>query len=142
MALIWGLTILVLAIVCWGGQTLSLFSPAVAEKYGLADKAHDVEPVFYADGRAEAAWDFLTLWTLGVAGLLLIFDVSAWAFFGLVGGAMYVYFAGRGVLVRRQMTRQGFRIGDESAVKTAYWALSIWGVAGLITLLAAILALN
>lgn len=141
MATIWGLMILALALVCWGGQTLAFFSPSVAQRYGLADKPQDVEPVFYADGRGEAAWDFLTLWTLGVAGLLLIVDASAWAHFGLIGGAMYVYFAGRGVLVRRQMSQHGMRIGSDSAVKTAYWALSIWGVAGLITLIAAAAAL-
>lgn len=141
MATIWGLTILALAVVCWGGQTLALFSPSVAERYGLADKAQDVEPAFYADGRGEAAWDFLTLWTLGVAGVLLIADASAWAFFGLIGGAMYVYFAGRGVLVRRQMSQHGIRIGSESTVRAAYWALSIWGIAGLVTLIAAIMAL-
>ena len=141
MGIIWGLFITALALVCWGGQTLALFSPSLAEKYGLTDNPEDVEPAFYADVRGEAAWDFLTLWTLGVAGLLLTVDASAWAFFGVVGGAMYVYFAGRGVLVRRQMTQRGMRIGSDSAIKTAYWALSIWGVAGLITLVAAIVTL-
>lgn len=141
MATIWGLVILALALVCWGGQTLALFAPSTAVKYGLTDDPQDVEPAFYADVRGEAAWDFVTLWTLGVAGLLLIVDASAWAYFGLIGGAMYVYFAGRGVLVRRQMSRRGMRIGSDASVKTAYWALSIWGIAGLITVVAAAAAL-
>jgi len=142
MAIIWGLIITALALVCWGGQTLALFSPATAERYGLADNADAVDPAFYADGRGEAAWDFITLWTLAVAGVLLLFDASAWAYFGLIGGAMYVYFAGRGVLARREMAHQGVLIGSESTVKTAYVALSIWGVAGLITMIAAIVALT
>ncbi|NND03698.1 MAG: hypothetical protein HKN91_13025 [Acidimicrobiia bacterium] len=141
MAVIWGLFITVLALVCWGGQTLALFSPSAAERFGLADRPGDVDAAFYADGRGEAAWDFVTLWTLGVAGVLLVVDATAWAYFGLIGGGMYVYFGGRGVLARQQMASQGIRIGDGSAVKTAYWALSIWGVAGLITLIAAFVAL-
>ena len=142
MATIWGVAILLLAAVCWGGQTLALFAPATAERLGLTDNPDDVDPAFYADVRGEAAWDFLTLWTLGVAGVLLILDASAWAIFGAIGGATYVYFGGRGVLVRREMTRRGLRIGTASAVKTAYWALSIWAVAGLITLIAAAVALT
>ena len=55
---------------------------------------------------------------------------------------MYVYFGGRGVLVRREMQRRGQRIGSESTVKIAYAALSTWGVAGLITVIAAIVALG
>lgn len=142
MAIAWGLVILLLAVVCWGGQTLALFAPSVAERYGLTDRQDNVEAAFYADLRGEAAWDFLTLWTLGVAGVLLMFDVAAWAYFGLAGGAMYIYFAGRGLLVRRELMRRGLRIGSEGEVKTALWALSIWGVAGVITLVAAVGALS
>ena len=142
MGVVWGLVIAVLALVCWGGQALSLFAPARAERYGLADAEAEVEPVFYADGRGEALWDTLTLWTLLVAGVLLIFDAAAWPYFGIVGGAMYVYFGGRGVLVRREMQRRGQRIGSEATVKTAYAALSIWGVAGFITVIAAVVALG
>lgn len=142
MAVIWGLFITALALVCWGGQALALFSPVTAERLGLAERAEDVDIAFYADGRGEAAWDFFTVWTLGAAGVLLTLGASSWAYFGLVGGAMYVYFGGRGVMVRREMLRHDIRMGSGSAVKTAFWALSIWGIAGMITLVAAIVALT
>lgn len=142
MGVVWGLVIAVLALVCWGGQTLALFAPAAAERYGLADVEADVDPVFYADGRGEALADTLTLWTLLAAGVLLVFDAAAWPYFGLIGGAVYVYFAARGIFVRREMQQRDQRIGSEAAVKTAFAALSIWGVAGLITVIAAIVALG
>lgn len=142
MGVVWGLVITALALVCWGGQALALFAPATAERLGLADVEADVDPLFYADGRGEALADTLTLWTLLVAGLLLVFDAAAWPYFGLIGGAMYVYFAARGVLVRREMLQRHQRIGSEATVKTAFAALTIWGVAGLITVIAAVIALG
>ena len=142
MGIIWGLVITALALLAWGGQTLSLFAPRMAERLSLTEVEDEVEPAFHADGRGEALWDFLTLWTLLVAGVLLVFDAAAWPYFGLVGGAFYVYFAGRGVLTRRELQRRDLRAGSEANLKNAYIMLPVWGVAGLITVVAAIVAVS
>lgn len=141
MGILWGVVIAALGLLCWGGQTLALFAPDHAARLGLADSEDQVEATFYADGRGEAAADFLTLWTLPAAGILLIFDAAAWPYLALIGGAMYVYFAFRGVLARREMMRQGLRIGSAGTVRIAFIALSVWGVTGLVTLIAAIVEL-
>ena len=94
----------------------------------------DVDATFWADVRGEAAWDALTLWTMVVAGALLVADVDTWAHFGLVGGGMYVYFAGRGLLVRRSLLRHRVRIGSPASVRTASIFLGIWGAMGLVTI--------
>jgi hypothetical protein len=54
---------------------------------------------------------------------------------------MYVYFAGRGVRTRLEMQRRGFRIGTAQSVRAAYILLPIWGVVGLMTIIAAAVAL-
>ena len=46
------------------------------------------------------------MWTLPLAGLLLIVGHEAWAWLGLVGGGMYVYFGGRGILTRLELQRR------------------------------------
>ena len=140
MGVIWGVVVALLAALCWGGQTLSLFAPDVAVRLTLTEPEDEVEPAFYADVRGEALWDFLTLWTLLVAGILLIVDAGAWPYFGIIGGAIYVYFAGRGVLARREMQRRGLRIGSAANVKSAYLMLPVWGMAGLVTMIAGIVA--
>jgi hypothetical protein len=101
-----------------------------------------VEPTYFADVRGEALWDTLTLWTTLIAGVLLILDVSAWAYFGLVGGGMYVYFAGRGIVTRRAMQQRGYRVGAAQNVRLGYLFLSIWGVMALTTITAAVVALS
>jgi hypothetical protein len=50
---------------------------------------------------------------------------------------MYVYFAGRGILTRLVMQRRGLRVGSAANVKIGYMFLSVWGVMGLVTIIAA-----
>lgn len=141
MQLLWGIAVLTLSILCWGGQALVCFAPASAVKLGLCEPESEVEPVFWADIRGEAYWDLLSLWTLAVAGVLLLVDHGAWRYFGLFGGGMYVYFAGRGVFARIAMQRRGLRIGSSGAVRLGLAFLVLWGLVGLVTAVAAALSL-
>ena len=141
MGVVWGVVILVVGLVAWGGQTLSLVAPQIAERYGLTETEASVAPAFYADVRGEALWDALTLWVLPVAGVLLIADAAAWPYFGLAGGAVYTYFGGRGIAARRAMQARQLPIGNPATVGSAYAALALWGVAGLATVIAAIVRL-
>ncbi len=100
-----------------------------------------VEPVYYADIRGEALWDTLTLWIMPVAGVLLVIDSTAWPYFGLVGGGMYVYFAGRGLFTRRALQARGFRIGRAQNVGMGYIFLATWGIMGFATIAGAVVAL-
>ena len=141
METIWGIAVVVLSLLAWGGQTMSWFAPSIAARLTLAETEEAVEQVYWADIRGEALWDVFTLWVMGVAGVLLLLGVQAWAYFGLVGGSIYVYFAGRGILTRIEMLRRGFRIGNPSNVKVGLAMLTIWGVMGLVTLVAASIVL-
>ena len=138
MDILWGSVILVLSLLAWGGQAIAWLAPTAAERFGLIEERSSVEPVYWADIRGEARWDTLTLWTLVIAGILLIFGSDEWAYFGLVGGGSYVYFAGRGVSARMAMQRRGFRIGTPSNIRVGYAFLIVWGVMALVTIAMAI----
>jgi len=142
VGIIWGLIVVALSLLCWGGQVLSTLAPASATRLTLMESNTDVESTFWADIRGEAAWDSLTLWTMPVAGVLLIVDNPAWAYFGLVGGGMYLYFAGRGIFTRAVMQRDGLRIGAVANRTVGYAMLAVWGVMALIMLIAASVALT
>ncbi len=138
MDLIWGIAIVALGLLAWGGQALTWLSPVTATRLSLVEAEDSVEAVYWADIRGEALWDLLSLWTLVAAGILLIVGHSAWAYLGLVGGGMYVYFAGRGILTRLELRRRGFRIGEVGSVRLGLVMLGIWGIAGLVTAAAAV----
>ena len=139
---LWGvMLIIVTGVLCWLAQVISVLSPPTAVKLGVTEPEPDVDPVFFADARGEAVWDALILWTLPVAGILLILNSSWWPYFGLVGGGIYLYFAGRGIVVRREMQRRGIRIGEPENLKVFYAALAAWGLLGAVTMIAAAAAL-
>ena len=142
MHLFWGVVLIVFTLlVCWLGQTISALSPRLAVKLGLTERESDVDPAFYADIRGEAIWDTVILWTLPVAGILLILNNALWAYFGLIGGGMYLYFAGRGIAVRLAMQRRGIRIGAAGTLKIAYSFLAVWGLIAVVTIIMAAAAL-
>lgn len=142
MEVVWGIVVLALSLLGWGGQAVSLFAPSTAVRLSLMEAEQDVEPTYWADIRGEALWDLLTLWTMVVAGVLLILDEPGWAYFGLVGGGVFVYFAGRGISTRVAMRRRGFRVGSPTNLKLGYALLALWGVMGLVTIVAAVVSLQ
>jgi hypothetical protein len=142
MGIVWGIIVVGLSLLCWGGQAVSWFSPATGVRLSLADAEETVEPAFFADARGEALWDTLTLWTMPVAGVLLLADHAAWTYFGLVGGGMYLYFAGRGLFTRMALQRQGLAIGTTQNVRLGLTFLVIWGAMAVLTIFAATVSLT
>ena len=132
MTIVWGVVIVLVSLPCWFGQVLSLLSPTTAERWKLTESEASVDPILHADGRGEALWDTFTLWVLPLAGVLLVLDLEAWAYFGLFGGGMYLYFGGRGVATRLAIARRGGRVGDADYLRMALVALVVWAVTGML----------
>jgi hypothetical protein len=142
MNVAWGVLLIAVGLLAWVGQSIAALRPTTAVRLGLAEPECDVDPVFAADVRAEAIWDVFILWTLPVAGELLIVDHPWWAYAGLVGGGTYLYFAGRGILQRLIMRRRGIRVGTPANVKSAYVFCGLWGIVAVVTIVMAVAALQ
>ncbi len=142
MDIVWGLVIIALGLLAWVGQTVVLLAPELGVRLSLVESEASVEPVYWADIRGEALWDALSLWTLPLAGVLLLAGHESWAWFGLIGGGMYLYFGGRGLLTRLELRRRGHRIGEPGNVRMNLAMCAVWAIAGGITAIAAITALS
>ncbi len=142
MNIVWGAILTIFSLIGWFGQTITALFPQLAVKLELSEPESDVDPTFYADVRGEAFWDMLILWILPVAGILLMLNNSLWAYFSLVGGGMFLYFAGRGIVVRLTMKRLGIRIGNPKALKMVYAFMSIWGLIAVVTIFMAAASLQ
>ena len=138
MNTIWGILLIAFGLIAWGGQVLSAVTPRLAEQLGLTEPEAEVNTAFYADVLGEARWDSLTLWTLPFAGILIILNSPIWIYFGLVGGSMYLYFAGRAIFTRLVLKRKGVRIGKPELVKIYFIFVTLWGLIGLATIIKAV----
>ena len=138
MDIIWGLLLIVFGLIAWGGQVLSTLMPKFATKLSLIEPEADVDSAFYADVRGEARWDSITLWTLPFAGMLIILNSQLWIYFGMVGGSMYLYFAGRAIFTRLELKRKGVRIGRSELLKMYFIFAALWGLIGLATIIKAV----
>jgi Na+-transporting methylmalonyl-CoA/oxaloacetate decarboxylase gamma subunit len=129
-----GIIILLLSLIAWLGQVISAVAPITAAKLGLTEKEGEVDSTFYFDVRAECIWDALTLWTLPLAAILLIIDGALWPLFSLIGGGIYIYFAGRGIIQRVLMQGGDIMVGEPKNVKVFYLFLGLWGAIGLVAI--------
>ena len=142
MDIIWGILLIVFGLIAWGGQVLSALTPRIAEKLGLIEPEADVDPAFYADARGEARWDSLTLWSLPFSGILIILNNPLWIYFGIIGGTMYLYFAGRTIFTRLELKRKGVHIGKPELLKMYFVFVTLWGLIGLATIIKAVKTLS
>ncbi len=143
MNVIWGVILIIFTLILgWLAQVINALSPTLAARLGLNEPESDVDPTFFVDTRAEAIWDTMIVWTLPVAGILLILNNSLWPYFGLVGGGIYLYFAGRGIVVRLAMQRRGISIGKPETLKLYYVFLILWGTIAIVTIVMAAAALS
>ena len=138
---VWGLVIIALGLLAWGGQVVTCIAPERAVALSLSESEEDVDAVYWADIRGEAVWDAFTLWALPLAGVLLLAGHEAWTWLGLFGGGIYLYFGGRGLLTRLEMRRRGHRIGEPANVRLNLTMCAVWAIAGSITAVAAAAAL-
>jgi hypothetical protein len=142
MHIIWAILLIVIPGIAFVGQLFSLISPRGAAKAGLTEREAEVDPAFYADVRGEALWDSLTLWTLPTAGVLGLLNKDSWIWLCLVGGGMYAYFAGRGVLTRLSCQRRSIAIGSKNSIFTAITFLASWGLSGIAAIVLALGAIK
>ena len=138
MNLIWGIILVSITLKCWIGQIIIAFSPKVAAKINIIEDESDLNHTFFVDMHGSAIWDAISLWTLPVAGILLILNNTLWTYFGLVGGGMYLYFVGRNIASHLIMQRHGIKIGTTKKLKLKYLILSLWGLIAIITIIMAL----
>jgi len=142
MDVIWGVLLTVLTLIAWAGQVIYAISPQLGAKLGIGEAEAGVDPIFYIDACGEAIWDAMIIWTLPVAGILLMFNNPRWVYFGLVGGGSYLYFAGRILTTRSMLQRRGIRIGSPNNIRMAYLFTTLWALAAVVTIVMAVAALD
>lgn len=138
MEIVWGVVLILLGGVAWFGQLICALSPRLGIKWGLTEAAADTERVLFIEGRGEAIWDALIIWTLPLCGVLLMIEHPFWPYAGLIGGGSYLYFSGCVIATRIILQKNKVSIGSKNSIKLAYTFGLLWAMTAFITIVMAL----
>lgn len=133
---------IVVAILClamgllYVGQVVSVANLGLAQRLGLQEKPADADPLFTRLEVWTARWDLAVLWTLPVAGVLILLDHSWWPFAALIGGGVFVDTGGREWAKYLGLRQGGVRTGTPSERRALVIVYIIMIVVGAIAITA------
>ena len=109
---------LVVGIICsalwlvYLGQVVSVVNLDLAQRLGLQESPRTSDALSRHLELWTARWDLLWLWTLPLAGLLILVDHSWWPYAAMIGGGAYVDAGGREAVKVIGLRQQGVRTGS------------------------------
>ncbi|MDJ0909383.1 MAG: hypothetical protein QNI99_09315 [Woeseiaceae bacterium] len=134
-----GILVILLGLICWLGQTLVVFTPAIAEKLGVGEPEEEIDRSMYLFERfSQGIPDILLTWMLPASALMMLLDIEHWPILALIGGGVYLYFPSVFSITRVVLKRDGFKVGSPSSQVTAYVLGALWTLSALYMIVLAI----
>ncbi len=127
-----GLICIVLGGIGWLGQLISAVCFERAQQWGLQEKSDHTDPLYRTAELNAARWDTLALWTIMVAGILIVFDHSFWPLFAMLAGGVSLDAGGREAAKYYSLTKHGVRVGSSFNIRLAYGTFASLIVIGLV----------
>lgn len=113
MRVVLGLVALVVGLVGVAGQFVSVVDFPLAQRLGFQEKADGTDALYIRLESNTARWDLMVLWTLPVAGVLMLLDHRWWPAFELLAGAVTLDTGGREAAKILGLRAAGVRVGEE-----------------------------
>ena len=114
------------------GQSLAALRPRLAPQQLARNELSVPDRLYRQLERNSALWDLFVIWTLPVAGVLMVFDHSWWPSVALVAGGACAASGGREFAKMLSFRNEGVRIGGEGEIRLAFTFLGLWGVVAVI----------
>ncbi len=141
MRIVLGLVFVLFGLFGWVGQFISAISLDLARKLGLQEKGEGADPLFVLAERNAARWDSLVLWTLPLAGLVMLIHHPSWPWWAILAGGVYLDTGGREAAKWLTLRASGIGVGTEADKKKAIGAYIVITSLGLCSALAGLIAL-
>jgi hypothetical protein len=142
MRIVLGLFFVCFGLFGWVGQLISGFHYSLAQKLGLQEKSEGTDPLFRLAELNTARWDAVVLWTLPVAGILMLLNHPWWPYVALVAGGIHLDAGGRELAKSLSLRGSGVSIGTPKDWKIAKIFLSVLTLIGLAAITYALWALG
>lgn len=120
------------------GQLISSIDFPLAQRLGLQEKPDGADPLFSHLEQGVARWDLLSLWTLPVAGVLLLMDHALWPYVALIGGGVFIDTGGREATKWLRLRGHGVRVGTAQEFQLAMGLFTFLIVVGAVAIAVAL----
>ena len=112
------------------GQLISTVDFKLAQRLGLQEPAEDSDPLYSRLELQTARWDLAVLWTLPLAGVLMLTGATIWPYVALVAGGLTLDTGGREIAKVVGIKAHGLRVGGERANRLALRFLFVLAAIG------------
>ncbi|MFZ5865433.1 MAG: hypothetical protein ACOYXY_06110 [Thermodesulfobacteriota bacterium] len=142
MRIVLGLFFVCFGLFGWVGQLISGFNYSLAQRLSLQEKSEGTDPLFRLAELNAARWDACVLWTLPLAGVLMLLNHPWWPYVALVAGGIHLDAGGRELAKSLSLRKGGVKIGSPKDWTIAKAFLSLLVLIGLVTIAYALWALG
>ena len=108
--------------VLYVGQLISVLNVRLAQRLGLQESPASADPLLTHLEVWAARWDLVWLWTLPLAGILMLANHWLWPYAALIGGGAFVDAGGREAAKILGLRERGVRTGSQSEHRLAMGA--------------------
>lgn len=126
-----GIVALIVGLVGFFGQLISAIDFRLAQRLGLQEKDEGTDRLYRHLELSTARVDLLVLWTMILAGVLMIVDHSWWPWVALVAGGVHVDAGIREIGKIRGLVAEGVRVGTPAEARLGIGFLAFVSVVGL-----------
>ena len=126
-----GIVALVVGSVGFIGQLVSAVDFRLAQTLGLQEKDEETDPLYRRLELNTARWDLFVLWTLPVAGALMLAGHAWWPVAALVAGGIHVDVGGRETAKLLGLRAGGVRVGSAREIRLGLTLLPLLTFVGL-----------
>jgi len=123
------------------GQAVSVVDFGLAQRLGLQERPGTVDPLVSRLELGTARWDLLTLWTLPIAGILMLANASWWPYLALIGGGAYLDAGGREAVKVLGIRSQGLPVGVPKEFRLAMGMFALLAAVGALGVLVGLIEL-
>lgn len=124
----------------YAGQIISAVNFKLAQRWGLQESSDGTDALASHLELWTARWDLAWLWTLPMAGTLMLVDHIWWPYAAMIGGAAAIDTGGREAVKVVGLRRRGVRVGTVGRRRLATGVYVYLIAVGALTILAAVRA--
>lgn len=125
-----GIVALVLGLLIVLGQLISVVNFPLAQRLGLQEKDEGTDLLHRHLELNTARWDLAVLWTLVLAGVVMLADASWWPWAVLIAGGISIDTGGREIAKILGLRAEGIRVGSADEVNLLFGFLALISAVG------------